>query len=163
MGLRDFFNKLLGRYKQPEKTKKSEKKKEPGVIITSDGKWKNNKPKRSFWEGENMMSEMLHKDETIGKTIKSVVFSDINGQMIIVFTDNTFTTFGIERSYEPGNEDIKSEELSLFDFGDKELIELGIITKEALERRKGIEDRKWEREVELREKQHLAKLKEKYE
>lgn len=36
MGLRKFFNKLLGRYDEPERAKKTQK--EPGVIMTSDGK-----------------------------------------------------------------------------------------------------------------------------
>lgn len=38
MGLRDFFNKLLGRYKQPEKTKEIEIHREKGSITTSNGK-----------------------------------------------------------------------------------------------------------------------------
>lgn len=63
-----------------------------------------------------------------GKTLKGHSFSPCNGSVILVFDDGTFTTLGIE-----WQDEIDQAELELFNFGDAELIAMGIISRDELE------------------------------
>lgn len=71
--------------------------------------------------------------KVVGKTLKAIQFSNLNGQCVLVFNDDTFTTLGIDRGFEHGDDDIEPISLDLFMFGDDRLIEADIVTKEEME------------------------------
>jgi hypothetical protein len=52
--------------------------------------------------------------------------------VVLTFGDGTFATLGIIRGNDVGDEEIEDDSLNLFDFGDDELIKVGIATSEEL-------------------------------
>ena len=97
-----------------------------------------------------------------GKAIAGYDFSFTCGQMVIVFRDGTFTTLGIQRGWESGDEEIEESYLELSQFGDDKLIELGIITAQELETIKSEKDKKYAEAQEKHEKAYYERLKRKY-
>jgi len=79
------------------------------------------------------MLKEIKLDEIIGKKITGYESSISNGQMIISFSDNTFTTLEVDLGYDPGEEEIIGASLDILDFGNDELIALGIISQTELE------------------------------
>ena len=81
-----------------------------------------------------MKTEIMDK-QAVGKTISRFAYSFVSGQMVISFSDETFITFGVSKDYD-GEVNIVNKELALFNFGDSELIESGIISKEEIENKR---------------------------
>ena len=79
------------------------------------------------------MLKEIKPPEMVGKKIAGYGSSWSNAQMVILFSDNTFTTFKIDYGSEYGDERIVESTLDLLDFGDNALITLGIISKKELE------------------------------
>ena len=77
------------------------------------------------------MKQEVKLTQAYGKTLEDVCFSYMNGQAMLLFSDGTFTTLGINLD-EDGNEEIVSEEMDLLSFGDGELIRAGLMTEEEL-------------------------------
>lgn len=99
--------------------------------------------------------------EAKGKKVQDYTTS-ITGQMVIVFTDETFTTLGIDRGFERGDESIIEEAIDLLDFGHRQLIALGIITPEELKNKENIQNEEFQRQHERKEKLEYRRLKAKY-
>lgn len=99
--------------------------------------------------------------ESIGKTLAAVAFSEsyCKGQCVLAFTDGTFATLGIDRGCERGEDWIMQEELSLFDFGDDELVRAGIVTAEEIATMRKDRDRKLAAERDARLRQEFERLK----
>jgi len=68
-------------------------------------------------------------EESIGKTVASILSSEISNQLVVNFTDQTFTAFGIESGYD-NDHTITPTELNWFDFGIDTLIEAQLCTQE---------------------------------
>lgn len=79
------------------------------------------------------MRTEIKLSDAIGKTLEGFEFSNTCGQAVLTFTDGTFSTLGVDRGYEKGDEQIEESKLSLFDFGDNKLIALGIIPEEEMD------------------------------
>ncbi len=61
-----------------------------------------------------MKTEITHRQAT-GKVVAGFVFGG-SAQMIVNFTDDTFTTFGINLGWEAGDQEIINEPLEWMDF-----------------------------------------------
>lgn len=109
------------------------------------------------------MLQEITLEKVKGKTITDYGFSIIGGQMVIVFSDNTFTTLGVLRGWEQDDEEIEESELELFKFADDTLIKLGIITAEELKAIESEKERKYAEAQEIQEKAQYERLKKKYE
>lgn len=83
------------------------------------------------------MLKEISLSEIVGKEVKGYDMSIANRQMVITFTDTTFTTLSVESGYEPGEEEIVGSSLDLYNFGDKKLIALGITTQKELTAARG--------------------------
>lgn len=105
--------------------------------------------------------------EAVGKVLTNVAFSEWanSGKCVLVFSDETFTTLGIERGYEADDEEIREDKINLLEFGDEILVRVGIATREELatirsERKKRMEDEIQARthERDLREFERLKRI-----
>lgn len=101
-------------------------------------------------------------EKSIGKTLLCVKASTSSRQMVLVFTDGTFTTLQISRGYEPGDDVIVGGQLKLLDFHDGELIRAGIVTKDELDAMRVAQDVKYRANQEDRDRAELVRLKHKY-
>ena len=79
-----------------------------------------------------LKKEDIAESQAIGKTIKGF-HSNYRGDMIIDFTDNTFLCLTAELGWEHGDYEIVCERLHLPDWEDV-LVNIGITTKEELEK-----------------------------
>ena len=109
------------------------------------------------------MYKEITLEEAKGKTITNYSFSFSDDQLILVFSDNTFTTIGFDIGIF-GHEDVMiiQDKLALLKFGDKNLIIAGIITSEEMQ-----SEREKHEKIELKkredwERQEYLKLKDKY-
>ena len=83
------------------------------------------------------------------------------GQMLIIFGDK-FVCLGVEQGYESQDQSVIEEDLDLFHFGDKELIESGVISKEELQYKKQERSDMMKKQNEERELLQLKRLQQKY-
>lgn len=97
-----------------------------------------------------------------GKMIRDYAVS-VWGQMVIVFTDETFTTLGIDTGFEQGDETIIQEEIELLNFGHDQLIALGIVTQKELDDKASVKVQESARQRECEERAEYKRLKIKYE
>jgi len=106
--------------------------------------------------------------EAAGKTLAAVEFSESygSGQCVLSFSDGTFSTLGVERGYEGGDEEVKEDTLSMFDFGDEKLISAGIVTADEMaamrEERDGRQRAEQQARQEARDRQEFERLKRKF-
>ena len=63
------------------------------------------------------MKKEIKLSEALGKILVGFESSFTSGQAVLVFADGTFSTLGIDRGYEHGNEEIEESELKVLDFG----------------------------------------------
>ncbi len=108
------------------------------------------------------MKTEINDKEAIGKKVDGFLYSLSSNQMIVHFADNTFTTFGVDRGYDPGDEEIVSEPLEWFDFGHERLIASGIISEKEWESMWDKEVRTEREKREMTEQKHYLYLKSKY-
>ena len=106
-------------------------------------------------------------NEAIGKTLQGVEASFTCGQMVMAFTDGTFTTLGIDRGYEYGDETIESRRLELHNFGDEALVRLSVTTDEELNAIRSARDAEHEAayrlQKEAKDRAEFVRLKRKFE
>lgn len=76
------------------------------------------------------MKNEVTDEQARGKVLTKIVMSHVGRQAIIVFSDGTFTTIGIDRGYDYGDETIVSEPLAWREFGLPLLIEAGVMSQE---------------------------------
>ena len=79
-----------------------------------------------------MLTEVSWKN-VIGKTLKFVRSSFNNQQCVLVFEDGTYTTLGIDRGHSVGEEAIVEEKLDWLYFGEKLIVDLGIMSQEEVD------------------------------
>jgi hypothetical protein len=114
------------------------------------------------------MRQEVKLTDAIGKTLEGAAFSTCSrtGQAVLTFSDGTFTTLGVSRGYEAGDEEIAEEELSLFNFGDDDLIEVGVVTAEELQALRAARDAESSARLqavrEARDRQEFERLKLKF-
>lgn len=107
--------------------------------------------------------------QSIGKTLEAVAFSGnyVGGKCVLVFSDGTFATLGVNRGYEAGDEEIEEIALPVFEFGDAELIRVGIVTVDELAQMRKDRDDKARSQIaeaeERRDRAEFERLKRKYE
>ncbi len=122
------------------------------------------------------MKQLINETEFIGKTISKVIIpKDSYQNMWIAFTDKSFAVFDISNISTGFNtEDAITLSTYVSDNTNKELVELGLITKEQYELAIAEDEEKYKQHSikraaedalikEQYEKKQLAKLKEKYE
>ena len=68
--------------------------------------------------------------DAIGRVVEGAELSTTAEQAVITFTDGTFTTLGVDHGY--GGAEIEQDELNIPDFGDEQLIRVGITTENEL-------------------------------
>ena len=78
------------------------------------------------------MRQELKMTEALGKTLEGIEISIFGCQAVLTFTDGTFAALKAIRGYDAGDEGIVEAKLSLLEFGDAELIRVGIATAEEL-------------------------------
>lgn len=108
------------------------------------------------------MYKEISWEEARGKTVKKFV----NGwfeQMIIIFTDETFTTLEAEQDRYEGDLRIEEKKLKLFDFGDDLLIENGVATDTELEVLREETKRQWKADRIERDRETYEQLKKQFE
>lgn len=71
-------------------------------------------------------------EESIGKSLARICSSVITSQTVMVFSDGTFATIGVKHEYDCHCR-IVGTALRLFDFGDRKLVESGILTYEEID------------------------------
>ena len=97
--------------------------------------------------------------ESVGKTVSGVAFSERAGQCVMVF-DECFATLGVWKGYEEVV--VADVPLRLTEFGDQELIKVGIATKHDLERIRQEEMEDWREQVRIMEMREYERLKQKF-
>ena len=102
-------------------------------------------------------------DQAIGRTLQGIEASITCSQMVLVFTDGTFTTLGVDRGYNYGDGMLEGQELKLHHFGDKELIRLGVTTGEELNAIRNAREAAYRLQQEARDRAELVRLKRKFE
>lgn len=108
------------------------------------------------------MRQEVTLTHAIGKTLEDVAYSTYSNQMVITFTDDTFATLGVTRGYEVGEEQIDEDQLSLLDFGDRELLRVGILTSEELKKLRDDRTALLQADREARDKAEFERLKQKF-
>jgi len=114
------------------------------------------------------MRQEVKLTAAVGKTLEGVAFSSSysGGQAVLTFSDGTFATLGVSRGYEAGDEEIKEDKLSLFGFGDAELIRVGVVTAEELQALRAAKDAESraasQAAQEARDRQEFERLKRKF-
>lgn len=111
-----------------------------------------------------MKTEIL-LGETKGKTIENIAYGSpfASSQMVFVFTDGTFTTLTGERDRDAETNVVVPTKLDLFNFGDTELVESGIVSKEEMVGLRQAYENKRQSEREANERRLFEQLKRKYE
>jgi|LGOV01.1.fsa_nt_gb hypothetical protein len=71
-----------------------------------------------------------------GKTLKAFCCSGTSGQMIMIFNDETFVTFGVNRPYYSDDYEIIPKKLEWLEFGDEQLIRHGLATQAEIDSRR---------------------------
>ena len=71
-------------------------------------------------------------EESIGKSLARICSSVITSQTVMVFSDGTFTTLEVKHEYDCHCR-VVGAALKLFDFGDRKLVESGILTYEEID------------------------------
>ena len=100
-------------------------------------------------------------EQSIGKTLQGYESSITCGQMVISFTDGTFTALGIER-YDPDYATIVGEPLVFQDFGDELLTNLGVATTEELKELRNKRNAEFNKKLDAREHAEFLRLKRKF-
>lgn len=108
------------------------------------------------------MLKEISEEEATGKSIRMFLHSLVAQQLVIIFSDDTFTTFGLARGYEPHDDYIETQDLRLLDFGDEALIQSQIVTKEELETHRLQWRKTHETQRELQERREYERLKAKF-
>lgn len=109
------------------------------------------------------MKKEITLSEALGKTLEDFEFSNVIGQAVLVFDDDTFTTLDTDMGYDHGDQKIKEGKLELHQFGDTELIDLGIVTQAELDDMRQIKSKNALTEKEKRELAEYKRLRAKYE
>jgi hypothetical protein len=109
------------------------------------------------------MRREVKLSNAVGKTLEGAAFSWTSTQAVLTFTDGSFAAIGLDRGRESCDDTLGEQELSFQNFGDSELIRVGVATAEELgviaaARQAGARIRHEERE-----RQELARLKKKFE
>jgi hypothetical protein len=109
------------------------------------------------------MFKEITLDEAKGKKIRDYAMSCTCGQMIIVFTDKTFTTLGVDHGYQGYSDEIVQAKLDLLDFDNAALIALEVVVLQEIESAERIKEREFIQQDERRERAEYKRLKAKYE
>lgn len=114
------------------------------------------------------MKTEINMTDAIGKTLAAVETSaDYPPQCVLVFTDGTFATLGIQEGYEPGDGEIVPTTVALFDFGDARLVRAGIVSEQEMAELRALEEARKElerqRQQEERDRREFERLKRKFE
>lgn len=72
-------------------------------------------------------------EESIGKSLARICSSVISSQTVMVFSDGTFTTLEVKHEYDCHCRIVEAK-LELFNFGDRKLVESGILTYEEIDK-----------------------------
>jgi len=78
------------------------------------------------------MRTQITPEEAIGRRIEGIFFSTNNAQAVITVSGKAFVCLVAKRGYDQDDE-IETDKLQIFDFGDDAIVESGIATKEELE------------------------------
>ena len=108
------------------------------------------------------MKQEIKLTEALGKTLENVAFSYTSRQAVLVFTGGTFSTFGIWHGYEPGDESITEDSLEMEDFGDAELIRVGVATEDEINSIRAVQQEQCQQHFEARDKAEFERLKKKF-
>ena len=113
------------------------------------------------------MKHEVKLTDAIGKTLEGVAFSSTCGQAVLVFTDGNFSTLGVFRGHDEGDEEIKEDSLKLLEFGDDKLFRVGVTTDDELTRirveRNAVSRANYQRQQDARDKVEFERLKKKFE
>ena len=109
------------------------------------------------------MKQEIKLTQALGKTLESVAFSFDCAQAVLVFTDGTFSTIGRWLDDDPGDERIMEDSLNWDDFGDAQLIRVGVSTQDELNNIRAIQQAQFKQEYEVRDKAEFERLKKKFE
>ena len=71
-------------------------------------------------------------EESIGKSLAKICSSVITSQTVMVFSDGTFTTLEVKHEYDCHCRIVEAK-LKLLDFGNRKLVESGILTYEEID------------------------------
>mgnify|MGYP000107701468 CR=1 FL=1 len=96
------------------------------------------------------MKKEVKFTDAIGKRLENVAFS--NEQVVLVFDDNTFSTIGLDKGYD-NDVDLIEDSLELLNFSHEKLLQIGIVSKEELEKLIMAQDEKYK---EFHRKRDLA-------
>ena len=109
---------------------------------------------------KDLVKKEITFEEAEGKIVKIIIYN-FSGQVVIVFTDKTFTTIiGTYGEYDlPATLNNGKFEESKFD--DSQLIKMGIKTQEELDLARQERQKKLEKEQEIQDRRMYERLKEK--
>lgn len=112
---------------------------------------------------EIVMKKEITLSNAVGKILKGFEFSCSCGQAVLIFTDDTFATLKVDIGYDRGDVEIADGKLELYDFGDDQLIGLGVITKTELNEKRDKKSREFLSKQENAEREQYEILRGKYE
>ena len=110
------------------------------------------------------MKKEILLGEAKGKTIENIAYCNpyLSSQLVFTFTDDTFITLACEKDRDDETCVIVPTKLDLFNFGDIELVESGIVSKEEMITLRQIYNNKLQLECDENERRQYEKLKKKY-
>ena len=108
------------------------------------------------------MKKEILLGEAKGKTIENIAYCNpyLSSQLVFTFTDDTFITLAGEKDRDDETCVIVPTKLDIFNFGDIELVESGIVSKEEMITLRQIYNNQLERDE--NERRQYEKLKKKY-
>lgn len=100
-----------------------------------------------------------------GKTIDNMTWGNdyMSSQVVIVFTDDSFITLCVEHNYDLDDLQIVSEKLDPLTFGDKKLIQSGVVDQDEMIALRQEYEKKRKLQREANERRTFEILKQKYE
>ena len=107
------------------------------------------------------MKKQIKLEDATGKTVEAVEWDAGSGQVIITFTEGTFSLLGAHWGYE--DPILKESKYTWDEFSQEKAIALGIITKDEANRLKAEEAAAYRKSREISERHVYEELKKKFE
>ena len=108
------------------------------------------------------MLKPIKLTEAIGKKISAVAFSRIEGQCVIVLDDECFATLGVNTGDDGDERKVADDQIRLLDFGDDELIRVGVATRDDIDVRRQEMTRFISERRDLHDRKEYERLKKKF-
>lgn len=108
------------------------------------------------------MREFVEITKAVGKVIEGVSDLTYRPDLLITFTDGTYTSIGPRRGYD-GDSELSTEKLDMSDLPRSQAIKLGVATEQEFKDHEAARAKEWLEGAQERERKMYLSLKAKFE